>query len=460
MENRQCRFFAMVIVANIIVSLTTKADSTITGQNISVSNRASILADYFIQHEFESHYVYESALAARELIHHVSPGNTSATSELLDAMASYVLVSMPDFLRDPIVQDIAKVIVDEAEQAFQRSNLILNSSNPISEDEMQQILSQFDFVKALTRSITIAKPLIEQYRQEDDSSVYIILLNKAIEVTAYAISTPTFQTVMDIAIEELSQGFLKSGLPERIAKEGTEFLDDSNNTLSIVKTIIESSNTQRLISRSYKVSKPVLDNLYNGDTLFLYTLLTEATGDSTGNSQDPSFLYYFKMLESEFLKTNNKQNQSNGVPASIISEPLSFANVLGQMNLQSVIVSLLGSESAREMLPYNSSVEEDKISDVCYEDMIDFLDAAKDEKEWALQILDSYGKVNPGLLQGNLHFIGSMEQCSKSRSNIKPGEILGNIPRTHQRYPRTLGYRYCRADLLITKEMEEILLQE
>ncbi|XP_021369748.1 nose resistant to fluoxetine protein 6-like [Mizuhopecten yessoensis] len=177
-----------------------------------------------------------------------------------------------------------------------------------------------------------------------------------------------------------------------------------------------------------------------------------ATGDSTGNSQNLALRFLFQMLESEFSKTYRKQN--NGVPASLISDPvLTYANILGQMNLLPAIMPLLGTGSARTMLPYNSSVEEDKISDVCYEDMIDFIDAANDEKEWALRRLDSYGKIPSGLAKGNINFLGSFDQCLKIRSDIKANEILGGIRRNSPRYPRSVGSKYCRVRIPLPKSI-------
>ncbi|XP_060083287.1 O-acyltransferase like protein-like [Ylistrum balloti] len=427
---------AFMISLGIFSTTAQNSVSTITSQNLTNSEKATFLADYFLQHELESHYVYESVMASRDMMNQISSGNTSASQELLDAIKSYVLTSLPGFLRNPIVQGIFEVIADELGIALQNTDLNIISSQLFSDEDIQKLCSEFNYVRTLTRSITIAKPLIERYRQENDSTVFIILLNKAIEMAAYTISTPTFQTVMEIVVDELSQGFLKSGLPERIDEEGTGFLNDEKNTLSIVKTIIESSNMERLMTRSYIASKPVLDLLYKGDTLFLFATFMTATGAS----QNPAYNYMFEVFETDFIKTYNKHVNSAGDVSSLINDPLnSYINVIEKMNVLGTFSPMFRAASARNLLPYNSSAEEDKISDICYEDTIHFLDEAKNEKAWALKMVDSFGKMPAGMSKGNLNLLGSMDQCVEVRSEIKANKVLGTV-----RYPRSFGTRFCR----------------
>ncbi|XP_033763843.1 O-acyltransferase like protein-like [Pecten maximus] len=441
MENMSCSSFVSVIAVCIVALFPQNSVSIIDGHNLSHAEKAAFIAEYFIQHEVESHYVFESVISSRDLAQHISSGNkTSATPELLDALSSYILVSLPVFLRNQIVQGIVEVFADEAGNAYQRTNLKLDSSQTFSNDDIRLICSEFDYVRALTRSITTAKPLIQQYRQENDSTVYIILLNKAIEMTAYIISTPSFQTVMDIVVDELSQGFMKSGLPERIAKEGTGFLND---ILAIVKTVIESSNIQRLISRSYIASKPDLDSLYNGDTFFLYATLMSAIftqEEAAGN-------IIFQIIEADFLKTYNEKY--NGDIEYLLNDPFNtYGNVLKEMDLAATVLPLLGSGGARTMLPYNSSIEQDKISEVCYDDTMDFIDAVIGQKEWALQLLDAQGKVPSGLLDGNWNFLGAMDQCLDIKPDMKSNEVIGNTR-------RPAGTRFCRVVIPFIQNLTE-----
>ncbi|XP_033761556.1 uncharacterized protein LOC117343323 [Pecten maximus] len=269
-------------------------------------------------------------------------------------------------------------------------------------------------------------------------------------MTALIVSSPTFQTVMDITVDELSQGFLKSGLPQRIAKEGTGFLNDNSNTLDIVRTVIASSNMERLVARSYIASKPVLDHLYNGDTLFLFATLMSGTGAQ----QNPAVMYAFKMFEADFIKTYNEQ--TNDGTASLITDPMNtYVSVFQDMDFLALMPTIIGSASVRQLLPYNSSTAEFPINDVCYQDTVDMLDAAKDGKDWAIQMMDSNGKIPSGVLKGNMNFLGNMDQCTVARSDIKANEVIGNIRRTSPRYPRSVGSTFCRA-IISNGEMELI----
>ncbi|XP_069111777.1 O-acyltransferase like protein-like [Argopecten irradians] len=443
-------FTAMFFVIFIILSPPSSSFDIIDigGQNLSHTAEASLIANYFLTHEDEAHYVYESIRASEDLAKNISSGNPVVTQELLNAFSWYALTSLPDFLRDEIVRGIAGVIVDETGVAMVRANVNLNSSKPLSDEDIQKIRSEFNYVKTVTRSITIAKPLIQNYRQENDSTIFIILLNKAIEMSAYVASTPTFQTVMDIVVDELSQGFLKSGLPERIVTEGDAFLNDQNNTLSIVKLVIESSNIERLISRSYNASKHVLDDLYNGDTLFLFaTVINGFRGQ-----QNPLIQSAFKFIEADFII--NYMKEIGGNISSIYSDSSNtYVDVIGDVDFLAMIQSMLASTEAREFLPYNSSSEEDAIDGDCYQDVLDMLDAAKAGRIWALRMIDSIGKIPHGVLRGNLNFLGDMDMCVNVRSDINGYEVLGNVTRSSPRDPRFVRSKYCRA-VLSSEDMD------
>ncbi|XP_069118732.1 O-acyltransferase like protein-like [Argopecten irradians] len=401
-------------------------------QDLTHAEKAAFIADYLIQHELQSHYVYESITASKDLVQEISSRNkSSATPELVNALSSYALMSFPSFLREKIVQDITGILVDEAVKALHRTNITFNSTLPLSHEDIQQISSEYNYVQALTRSITIAKPLIEQYRQENDSTICIILLNKAIEMTSYIVSTPTFQTVMDIVIDELSQGFLKSDLPERITAEGTEFLDDTNNTFSIVQTVIESSNIERLISRSYIASKPALDTIYQGDTLFLYTTLLRIIGLGSKGSVENLVL---KVVEADFLKTYN--DKYNGDITYLLNDPQNtYKNVIQEMNVLRLLP--FSSGGARMMLSYNSSTAKHKINEACYEDTMGFIDAAINQEDWTLSFLDAQGKLPSGISGGNWNNLGDMDQCLNVKPEIKSNSLLRSSN-------RAVGTKYCR----------------
>lgn len=388
MRCRQYGFVGIVIVAAALLSLpqVAGANSQVTAQNMSDTDKAYWLASYFKDHEAVSHYVYESGIAASELANKLSTG-ASYSHGVANGLAQYALVSLPDLLRNPIFQSITEDIVGEAGKALLRSNITVGDLKIDSAAAIQHVLANFNYVNALTLNIASAKPLIEQYRHENDSSLMIATMNKAIEFSAYAVSTPTFQHVKSIVIEELTKGFKKSNLPERIAKEGTAFLNDRANTMAIVQAVVMNTNIPRLISRTYNASKPVLDHWYKGDTVHIFASAVTAAGGAAQVWKNPTFQFLFKIFGNDFMKTymdatsHTAQNEEN-----LIRNPVdTYMAILQQMSKTALAKHILSSTSSRMLLPFNRSVEGDKVSESCYEDTIDFLDAAKEGYMWGLK---------------------------------------------------------------------------
>ncbi|GAB1602612.1 hypothetical protein Ahia01_000540800 [Argonauta hians] len=51
------------------------------------------------------------------------------------------------------------------------------------------------------------------------------------------------------------------------------------------------------------------------------------------------------------------------------------------------------------------------VSDKCCEDSITVLSSLLHKEMWAIQMVDAYGKLSSGVLQGDIHFPGSYDQC-------------------------------------------------
>ncbi|XP_062582716.1 O-acyltransferase like protein-like [Saccostrea cucullata] len=75
------------------------------------------------------------------------------------------------------------------------------------------------------------------------------------------------------------------------------------------------------------------------------------------------------------------------------------------------------------------------LTDQCYSDSMIFLNNLLRGKKWAVQMFDSAGKPPTGTLTGNLHFIGSYDQCLSitPQSSSDGGQLT------------TTDTRYCRA---------------
>lgn len=425
------RFAALTIVATVLLALPRTLNSAATNQTQAVGNNSTSNEDLL-------RYV-------DELIKNLSAGPPFMNQNLTKAVEMYALPSIPVLLRNPIFQGVVQVLVDEGGKAVKNANVTIDMLKPILNTDIQQIMSRFNFVDALTRSITVAKPLIEQLQNESDSSLFIMALNAAIKATANGISNPTLQTLWNILTDELGPGFQKSGLQEKIVREGLGFFNNRNDTVVMLRSVLKDSNIPRLTLRLYNATKPILDSLYGGDTEFVYAGLVAVFNTANEVQNNPAYQLIFKFLQDQLVQRNNGTGELNSN---------TLFTYLRNMNVQTVIGTVLDFLTVRLILPYNSTVEADPISESCYADITDFLDAAKSRKAWALKMLDSYGKIPSGLEKGNINFIGSYDECVETKSDVEANPLLG---KARPKYPRSVGSKYCRVRIPVPQNIIDSL---
>ncbi|KAK3104354.1 hypothetical protein FSP39_000152 [Pinctada imbricata] len=114
--------------------------------------------------------------------------------------------------------------------------------------------------------------------------------------------------------------------------------------------------------------------------------------------------------------------------------PNETSSLNGFLNLDIVNLAkqILLAKTARQYFPKATSQK--GMSDMCYDDVMDYIDALLMGNKWAVEMFDATGKPPTGTLTGNLHFIGSYDQCL----NIKY-EAGGNGPL------KSNSGKYCRA---------------
>ncbi|XP_078335726.1 O-acyltransferase like protein-like isoform X2 [Crassostrea virginica] len=76
-----------------------------------------------------------------------------------------------------------------------------------------------------------------------------------------------------------------------------------------------------------------------------------------------------------------------------------------------------------------------QLSDKCYNDTMIYLNSMLQGKKWAVKIFDAVGKPPTGTLTGNLHFIGSYDQCLAIKAEKA----------SSSQHLSTTNTRYCRA---------------
>ncbi|XP_067659498.1 O-acyltransferase like protein-like [Haliotis asinina] len=117
--------------------------------------------------------------------------------------------------------------------------------------------------------------------------------------------------------------------------------------------------------------------------------------------------------------------------------------------------------SARDFLPMTSN---DTITDVCYNDMMNFMDALVSAQipprdhlnytfiPWALNMFDSFGKPTGGITKGSLYWVGSYDLCMSTKAGLPAGVILGNRTLTT---PIKFNGKFCRAQFRLPEKLIE-----
>ncbi|XP_076451827.1 uncharacterized protein LOC143287601 [Babylonia areolata] len=116
--------------------------------------------------------------------------------------------------------------------------------------------------------------------------------------------------------------------------------------------------------------------------------------------------------------------------------------------------------SARDLLPNDPPDHPDAVNPRCYSDTMDFIDAVVgaivvtgnmtslqsvdiQQFQWALKMLDSYGKVSGGILKGAVHYVGSYDLCNEVHAYIPNNSSLLFGQRPHN-YVTEYDTRFCR----------------
>ncbi|XP_046381394.2 nose resistant to fluoxetine protein 6-like [Haliotis rufescens] len=146
-----------------------------------------------------------------------------------------------------------------------------------------------------------------------------------------------------------------------------------------------------------------------------------------------------------FLQAHN-MTQDNPQAKQMVS-----GAILKRIDKLRTVRRILTGNSARHFLPMTSN---DTITDVCYNDMMNFMDAMISAQipprdalnytfiPWALNMFDAFGKPTGGITKGSLYWVGSYDLCVSIKAGLPAGVILGNRTLTT---PIKFNGKFCRA---------------
>jgi len=329
-------------VVSMFILLISPTNGDIHGQNLNDTDKAYNLADFLIHHEQIVHQLWEIGVAGQDLAANVTPKSTS-NSDFSNIMLEYTLMNLPTLLRFGTFHDVTRDIVDELSQGFSKSNV---SNEEFSKNTSQAILKVLKFVNPvsmLTRSIESAKPVIDQYRH-NDSTIFITVLNTVIKYTAYIITTPTFQKVQQIVLEELSAGFQNSNLSYTITHAPKGYIE--NNTNMIAADVLSKTNIPRMISRSYEAAKPVIDKFYGKDSEYMFGAIVTAFGIGSQVWKNPTFQGFKYRIFQNFMNAYNKSIYAEKGDKFLMDHPVDvYMAVLMQMDYKTLTMEMLNATS-------------------------------------------------------------------------------------------------------------------
>lgn len=81
---------------------------------------------------------------------------------------------------------------------------------------------------------------------------------------------------------------------------------------------------------------------------------------------------------------------------------------------------IVWSESAEKVVKYQISVDDE----ICQNQLNLFTDALEKREFWALELFDTWAKVDAGLLKGNIQNLGNFDGCMEFRHETQSNGII------------------------------------
>ena len=298
-----------------------------------------------------------------------------------NSLYNYILDNIPVVLKNDVFKAVSHDILDEMSAAYNKSDVsknitaFQNENGTFTNDAATDLLKHLDVVRLLQRSIESGKPVIDDFRGED-STIPIAVVNYLIGMAPVVWKDPSFQTIKGIVTQELTWGYNKFTKGLNVTGPA---LAKQNSTL-LVMGVLKNTNTQRMVLRSLKAAKPIIDKIRGEDSTVMLMGLGFLAKEYPIIMADHRFQHVQAVVSEYFGESFKRLNYT--VRDLQRNQNEVIKNVLANTSKIHLIQDILRGGSARDVLPLTAN---DDVDQTCYGDIMDSVDSLVELKSWALK---------------------------------------------------------------------------
>ncbi|RWS26351.1 nose resistant to fluoxetine protein 6-like protein, partial [Leptotrombidium deliense] len=138
-----------------------------------------------------------------------------------------------------------------------------------------------------------------------------------------------------------------------------------------------------------------------------------------------------KNLSPNETTTNDEEDKDHQTLFSKINdklvetvEKLNFSNVDSVWNEAGVIFDYFIKETVIQVLPVALDIAYDSnVSEICSTSLLQTLQGIKEQKSWAIRMIDSTSKYPSGVLDGSITSLGAFDECLRVKVDEGPNFI-------------------------------------
>lgn len=349
---------------------------------VSDADKPYYIADVLVKNPRLTKQLWNIGLAAAS----ISSSGSGISGSTLDAktknsLYNYILDNIPVLLKNDVFKAVSHDILDEMSAAYKKSDVsknitaFQNENGTFTNDAATDLLKHLDVVRLLQRSIESGKPLIDDFRGED-STIPIAVVNYLIGMTPVVWKDPSFQKIKEIVTQELTWGYNK--FTKGLSVTGPA-LAKQNSTL-LVMGVLKNTNTQRMVLRSLKAAKPIIDKIRGQDSTVMLMGLGFLAKEYPIIMADHRFQHVQAVVSEYFGESFKRLNYT--VRDLQTNQNEVIKNVLANTSKIHLIQDILRGGSARDVLPLTAN---DDVDQTCYGDIMDSVDSLVELKSWALK---------------------------------------------------------------------------
>lgn len=367
----------------IFVSCASITSAAVRGNSeVPDADKPYYIADVLVKNPRLTKQLWNIGLAAASMS---SSGSGISGSTLDDktknSLYNYILDNIPVVLKNDVFKAVSHDILDEMSAAYNKSDVsknitaFQNENGTFTNDAATDLLKHLDVVRLLQRSIESGKPVIDDFRGED-STIPIAVVNYLIGMAPVVWKDPSFQTIKGIVTQELTSGYNKFTKGLNVTGPA---LAKHNSTL-LVMGVLKNTNTQRMVLRSLKAAKPIIDKIRGEDSTIMLMGLGFLAKEYPIIMADHRFQHVQAVVSEYFGESFKRLNYT--VRDLQRNQNEVIKNVLANTSKIHLIQDILRGGSARDVLPLTAN---DDVDQTCYGDIMDSVDSLVELKSWALK---------------------------------------------------------------------------